>query len=611
MLAGLTLAGAALWMLHADAWDLGRRSPILNYDTSQYAVAARELAHEGRLATPFALPIELAKHAEPPWPLAVVQPGMVLVDAAILRLLPDSRTEEGKRRGPWARPDQQEWLLIILPFTAFVMIASSLGLATRHLMRASVTGQPPLTRALAGGVLGLTFLLDPEAQHLAVGPFTELPFTLGLIGAVAAVALGRAARRPLLFGLLLGITGAFRANMLWLAPVLALAAAFDDPDREAARPTLARRVRVLLLVLLGFALPLLPWWFYKWRAFGTPGWDLTRYVLWDGVQGRSWFSLYHLPGVPDVPQGAAAFRLLAAKVMHNLPALVLATMTGPRALWVAALVAWAIVARPPRSQLLAGLAVLAIGAISLVTAAASIPWLRYVFPARMLTECAGILACWGLLVRAREMRMSIAMRRTAAVFVAVLALGWGAWQTVHGLDEARAMSRERGTPATLTLLQISVLMNREIPAGEPVMSNLGPELAWEARRPVIHLALKPEDVAACRSLTEFRNVILVFRDPSKAWPGWQELVAHPAETIHDPALGIRQVRQYRSADGFTITWLELAPPEPKLAAARSSRTGALSENGESPQQQRAVHPDARQVDAGRRDAALAEAVPAE
>ena len=560
MLAGLTLAGAVLWMLHADAWDLGRRSPILNYDTAQYAIAAREVAQRGRLATPFALPIELAKHAESPWPLAVVQPGMVLADAAILRFLPDSRTGEGMRRGPWARPDQQEWLLLILPFTAFVMIASSLGLATRHLMRASVTGQPPLTRALAGAVLGLTFLLDPEAQHFAVGPFTELPFTLGLIGAVAALALGRAARRPLLFGLLLGVTGAFRANMLWLAPLLALAAAIDLPDLPPLR-----RLRVALLVLVGFALPLLPWWFYKWRAFGSPGWDLTRFVVWDGVQGRSWFSLYHLPGLPDVPQGAAAFRLLSAKVLHNLPSLVLATMTGPRALWVAALVLWAAIARPPRSQLVAGLAVLAIGGVSLLAAAASIPWLRYVFPARMLTECAGVLACWGLLVRAPEMGMSTTMRRVAAVFVAVLALSWGAWQTFGGLAEARVMSRERGIPGTLTLLQISVLMNREIPADEPVMSNLGPELAWEARRPVIHLALRPEDVASCRRLTEFHSVILVFRDPSRAWPGWQELVAHPVETIRDPVLGIRQVRQYRSADGFTITWLDLAPPEPKLA----------------------------------------------
>src|SRR5262249_15457537 len=114
----------------------------------------------------------------------------------------------------------------------------------------------------------------------------------------------RASERPFLFGLLLGVTGSFRANMLWLAPLLAAAAALSAPR--------GRRVRVLALALAGFALPLVPWWIYKWRAFGDPGWDLTRFVVWDDVQGRTWFSLYHLPELPYVPAGAAALQLLAA-----------------------------------------------------------------------------------------------------------------------------------------------------------------------------------------------------------------------------------------------------------------------------------------------------------
>src|SRR5689334_22853337 len=54
--------GTGLWYLHAIAWDLGGRSPILSYDSAQYALAARELSWHGRLATPFALPADLAKH---------------------------------------------------------------------------------------------------------------------------------------------------------------------------------------------------------------------------------------------------------------------------------------------------------------------------------------------------------------------------------------------------------------------------------------------------------------------------------------------------------------------------------------------------------------------
>src|SRR5206468_8997534 len=102
ILAALLAAGSGLWLLHARAWGLGGRSPVLNYDTAQYALAARELATHGRLATDFALPIELARHAVPPWPLAVVQPGLVLAEALLFRLVPAAR-------------DGREGLTLVLP----------------------------------------------------------------------------------------------------------------------------------------------------------------------------------------------------------------------------------------------------------------------------------------------------------------------------------------------------------------------------------------------------------------------------------------------------------------------------------------------------------------
>jgi hypothetical protein len=567
MLLVLVIAGSALWTLHATAWDLGRRSPVLNYDTSQYALAARELATHGRLATTFALPLELAKHPTPPWPLAVVQPGLVMVEALTLKLLPVTTSDEGRHGGRWARPDQQERPLLTFPFVCFAMVAITLGLGAKHVLRVESPGASRWLGAGAGIVIGLAFLLDPEAQHFAVGPFTELPFTFGLAGAVAALALGRASSSPLVFGLLLGLTGAFRANMLWFAPVLALGAAWAAPSR---------RLRVALLVMIGYCVPLAPWWFYKWRVFGSPGWDLSRYVIWDGVGGNTWFSIYHHPAPGELPQGLVAFDLLSRKVMRNLPNLVLATLTGPRALWVAALFAWAFVVRGSRERVAAGCCVIAIGGLSLVQAAVSIPWLRYVFPARVLTEAAGILACWGLLARMSAPAVAPALRRVAVVFVALLAIGWGAFQTSLGLVEARKASAERGSPSTLSMLKLAVLMNREIPPGEPVMSNLGPELAWHARRPVIHLSLRPEDMSACRQRTEFRHVILVFRDPSKAWPGWQELVAHPIEASRDPDLHIERARQLDSGDGFTIAWFELGPPEPRLAGGEPARGSALA-----------------------------------
>jgi len=559
MLMTLLAAGCGLWALHAESWSLGRRSPVLSYDTSQYALAARELAQHGRLATTYALPIELARHPQPPWPLALVQPGLVLLEALAFRLAPAELELGGRSFAQWSRPDQMEWLVIPILFTCYVMCGILLGLATGKLLRRHAPGISDATRMAAGGTVGLALLLDPEAQHFGVGGFTELPFTCGLVGALALLALDRAQRRPLLFGLLLGVTGSFRLNMLWLAPALVAAAAALAP-RDG-------RGRVAGWALLGFVIPLAPWWIYKWLAFGTPAWDLGHYVIWDGVQGRTWFTLNHLPETPRLPHGAQAIRLLAAKTLHNLPGLLLASTTGPRALWLGALVAWIAVAREPRTLRAVAIAVLAVFTLGLIAAAAGVPGLRYAFPGRVVLEAAGILALWGLIARAPPTAISQRWAPALRVGVAALALGWGAWQTAGGNREARAASATRGVPGTQTMLQIAVLMNREIAPGEPVMSNLGPTLAWHARRPVVHLALAPEDLEACRRRLDFRHVLLVFRDPAHAWGAWSEIVARPLEARARPELNIARVRRYQSADGFIFVWLELKPLGPGLASA--------------------------------------------
>jgi hypothetical protein len=559
MLVILCVAGCGLWLLHADAWSLGRRSPVLNYDTSQYAIAARELADHGRFGTTFALPLELATHPNPPWPLAVVQPGLVVLEAAIFRIAPRELRIGGRVLGQWTRPDQIEWLVVPIGFTCFLILGASLALATGKLLWHYAPSVSDAERMAAGSVVGLAFLLDPEAQHFAVGGFTELPFTYGFVGALAMLALGHAPRRPLLFGLLLGVTGSFRANMVWLGPMLALAAAAIAPR--------GGRMRVLAFAFAGLALPLVPWWIYKWRSFGNPGWDLTRFVLWDGVGGRTWFSLFHLPELPRVPTGAAAIGPIAGKAARNLPGLAIAMMTGPRALWIGALGLWLLVADAPRALRVTALAVLACLAVSAALAAASIPWLRFVFPARAPAEAAGILATWGLLSRLPAAVTGPASRRVLRASIAALALGWGAWQTTIGNREAAETSQERGVPSTVVLLKLAVLMNREIPPGEAVMSNLGPTLAWHARRPVIHLALEPEDLDACRRRLDVSHVLLVFRKPEYAWGGWRDIVARPLEARQRPELNIRRVREFISGDGFRVVWLDLGPLPARLASA--------------------------------------------
>jgi hypothetical protein len=553
----LVLSANALWVHHIGAWNPGMANPVLGYDAAQYAIAARHLAETGDLATTFALPIELAKHPSPPWPLAVLQPGLVLAEAWIFKVTPKIVRIPGAEPMLFNDPTHREQLMLVIPFICFLAIAAAIGLATSHLILARKPDASIWLTSLAGFAVAAPFLLDPEAQHFASGGFTELPFTLGLTGALAAIALGRAARFPLIFGLLMGATGLFRGNMLWIAPGLAVGAAI------AADP--GRRRRVFVLAMIGWAIPLIPWWYYKWQAFGSPAWDLSSLSLWDGVQGRSWFTLNHLPAVPELPTGVAAFSLIVQKILGNLPRVLLAVFTGPRALWVGALVLWLIVTKKRDAAWGAGLAILGAALTNLLIASATIPWLRYMFPVRVLIEVAGLLAMWDLAGRMGTAASGRSIVRLTRVGVAAIALAYGVLQTQRGVEEAATSSAERGTPRSRTLDELAELIQAEVPANEPVMSNLGPVLSWRARRHVIHLAQTPDDINACRERVEFRHVILVFRDAERAWRGWDRILEQPAEAPQNPDWNVKFVRQFRSEDGFNVVWLELGPTKPGLA----------------------------------------------
>ncbi len=557
MLLVLGVLGTGLWMLHAEAWDVGRRSPALNFDAAQYALAARELAQSGRLGTTFALPIDLARQPSPPWPLSVVQPGLVLAEAALFKLAPQRVRIGSHDVAQFRRADQREWLVLTLSFTSYLMAACLLALGLVKLLLIHAPELPSWMRSLACGAAAAVLLLDPESQHFATGGFTEMPFTLGLAGAFLLLASGVAPLRPFVFGLALGVAGLFRGNMLWLAPMFATAAASGAPR--------GRRVRVALLTLAGYALVLSPWWLYKWSAFGNPGWDLSALALWDGVEGRTWFSLVHGTAPPAVPHGAEAARLLLAKFAHNAPRLLLDAFSGVRVLALASLALTASLRDVPRVLRVAALALLAAFALNLVVAAFGVPQLRYLYPARILADVGGTIATLALVWRLGRYGSPERNVRALAGIALALFLGWGAWLTNRGLAEAESAAATRGMPSTLTLFQISIQLDREIPADEPVMSNLGPNLAWFARHPVVHLALTPEDVDACRRLRPFRHVLLAFREPSKAWPGWDELMRAPGEAPSRPEWNVSHVRVFESADGFTFVWLELGPLEPGRA----------------------------------------------
>ena len=556
------VTGAALWYAHAQSWDLGGRSPILSYESAQVALAARELAWHGKLGTPYALPIDLVSHSVPPWPLSAVQPGMVFAEGLILKLVP--------ARGITAGSDPRAWLTLVLPFVCYLAFGAFTVLAARYVLARHAPEAPRWVRVGAPATLGLAAVLDAQAQHFALSGVGELPATALLLLAFLGLALGAGSALPLTLGVLLGISGLFRANALWLAPAFALATAWSTPP--------GRRFRCAALVLAGFALPLAPWWIYKWRAFGSPAWDVAWFELWDHVQDRSWFELLHRAEIPELPRGFEALGLLAKKSASNLAHLVPPLLSGPRGLWLGALACWPFTrsSADESSRPLVAAAVVAFVCLVLDTLAASAgsPLLREVFPTRVLAELAGMLALWSLLGRIPN--SSARARGVACVLAALLALGWGTWMSRMAQAESRALSLERGVPSSRSLTALSATLNSVLVPGEVLMSNLGPALAWQTNHPVIHLAYAPADIAGCRARHDFRHVLLVFRSAERAWAPWQEIVERPGAAATHAELGVRREQRFATADGFTVVWLELGPRQPQVALARPAtrRTSA-------------------------------------
>ena len=545
------LTGAALWYAHATAWDLGGRSPILSYESAQIALAARELAWHGRLATPFALPLDLVSHEAPPWPLSAVQPGPVLADGLILKLVP--------ARGIAAGSDTRAWLTLVLPFVSYLALGALTVLAARYLLARHAPEAPGWVRIGAPGTLGLAVVLDAQAQHFALSGVGELPATALLLLAFLGLALGAASELPLTLGIVLGLSGLFRANTLWLGPLFALAAAWSAPAEQ--------RLRSGALVLAGFVLPLAPWWIYKWRSFGSPAWDVVGLQLWDRVQDRSWFQLLHRAESPALPRGTHALGLIAAKMASNLGRIVPTLLAGPRGLWLGALAFWPFtrsgadaVARP-----LVAAAAVAFAGLTLDTLAASAgtALLGEVFATRIVAELAGVLALWSLLLRLPA--TSDRQRAAACVIAALLAIGWGGWMTRLSQAESAETSYERGVPSSRSLTLLSIALKGGLAPGETLMSNLGPALAWQTNHPVIHLAYSPEDVNACRARQDFHHILLVFRSAEQAWDPWREIVERSGAAGTHAELGLRRERRFITPDGFTVVWLELGPRQPQLA----------------------------------------------
>jgi hypothetical protein len=205
--------------------------------------------------------------------------------------------------------------------------------------------------------------------------------------------------------------------------------------------------------------------------------------------------------------------------------------------------------------------------MSVMATAASVPQARYLFPARVCAELAGAVALGALIAHAPATLLGPGLRRIALGAAGALAIVWGGYETGRGLIQGRTAAETRGVPTRATMLALAERLDRELGPGEPVMSNLGPVLAWYARRPVVHLALGPADVDACRKWLELRTVLLVFRDPARAWSEWPQVMERPDEAAHRPEWNIARAVRFTTEDGFLAVWLELGPATAPVADA--------------------------------------------
>ncbi|MBI5711685.1 MAG: glycosyltransferase family 39 protein [Candidatus Eisenbacteria bacterium] len=237
---------------------------LMSFDSAEYAVAGRELARTGRLATPFALPVMIHALGPAPFPLLVGHPLVPLADAALFRLAGE-------------RP-----VVTLLPpavaFLAIVWLTALIAL--------SVSGSVGV--ALAAG---MAMALSPPALFFAADGVSELPFAACWTLALLLLMRLPERPRPVALGIALGLAHLARPVLgpllpVWLAGVWLL----------LPRPHRGRRLGLFLAAFVPFAAALLA---YKRFAAGSALADAGPFLLLTHLQPG--FTPHQMPGMMDLP----------------------------------------------------------------------------------------------------------------------------------------------------------------------------------------------------------------------------------------------------------------------------------------------------------------------
>ncbi len=162
--------------------------------------------------------------------------------------------------------DQLAWLAAAAALVTAVLIfrlaarnaAALLGISAHEARETQTAGA-------VGAAAAFLFLFSPltlEATH------HSLSVLIGALGSTGALALlDRDRPRTLAAGLVLGLTYLVRPEMLLVAPILALLAAWR-----------AKSLKPAAAVIAGFVVAALPWWWHLFQVIGSPFFNLTSYT---------------------------------------------------------------------------------------------------------------------------------------------------------------------------------------------------------------------------------------------------------------------------------------------------------------------------------------------
>jgi 4-amino-4-deoxy-L-arabinose transferase-like glycosyltransferase len=497
LIAVVVLFAALLWGVHAWLTLARPQRALFSFDSAEYALAGRELAQTGRLATPFAYVGTLREGAHPPYPLLAGHPLLPLLEAAVFRVC-----------------GVHAWgSLVPVALGYLVTVALAMRLAV-------AAGSSWPLAAIAGVALAGT----PAMLANASDGLTELPFAAAWTAALLVLAEFRRTPRALLLGVLLGLAHLARPVVVPTLPVWLVAVAWS------AGPDAARRVRRVAELLAGFIPFALAIVLYKWRTTGSPFTDVGSFMLLVGLAPE--FQSQNVARFLHPPDAVAWIRTHPGALAHKLAGS-LPLMAG-NALhlggWAAGLgfVAWLL--RPRRDgsgplRLVTGGTLVAMAGLAALT----LPRVQYLFPALPAAVAlgAGELERLG---RAARLPRGLPLAIVAALL---------SWSSVRPLAAEWASIRRTTLPESAfheaDLVRFGRAVAERVPPGTLVASDMAPWVSWYGERPSVNVPLSTDDLAELRARHGLGAIVLtnewlVTLPGNEAWrdaldgraalPGW-------------------------------------------------------------------------------------------